>query len=91
MVQSLLQPLPRAAPQEENDNVNTPIGKPTVSPIAPLTEAAEFLMCAVRAMAHGKEVNSPEVHLQLAWAASKIADASGATVRFARGVPKPVA
>lgn len=71
--------------------MNTPISKPAVSPIAPLTEAAEFLMCAVRAMAHGKEVNSIEVHLQLAWATSKIAEASGAKVRLVRVTPKPVA
>lgn len=45
------------------------------APIAALTEAAEFLMCAVRAMAWGADADSQEVRQVVAWAMSKIEEA----------------
>lgn len=56
----------------------------TVSPIASLTEATEFLMCAVRAISHGAEVADPEVGKPIEWAVSKIAEAAGMTLQFER-------
>jgi hypothetical protein len=45
------------------------------APIAALTEAAEFLMCAVRAMAWGADADSQEVRQVVAWAMSKMKEA----------------
>ena len=45
------------------------------APIAALAEAAEFLMCAVRAMAWGADADSQEVRQVVAWAMSKIEEA----------------
>lgn len=55
----------------------TTINKPATAaaPMAALTEAAEFLMCAVRAMAWGADADSREVRQSVEWATAKMQEA----------------
>jgi hypothetical protein len=47
------------------------------APLSALSEAAEFILCAIRSLAWGASMDSQDVKEPISWALAKIAEAKG--------------